>query len=757
MERGDEAQLYRNFKHLYEGLMRGDIDKVLRQYEKLPACPPKQLTVLGDTLLHIAIYMGHENIAREILNRQPQHDLCTLIRAQNAVGDTILHEVAATNMVGLARYLLEKAQDLLYTANELGETPLFRAAHNGQRQMFDLLALAVHMTDRDNLQRHLIRKDRTNILHMVILAEFFDLAFVIAKKYPFLVIERDGFGKIGLQLLSSNPLAFMSGRNYGLLKRLIFRYCAPSTYENTRKKEGYQGEDQIDSYEIDSLDDEDEDPDNRKPKDCKMPQAFTVCMSIFASVLTKLNISIWTFLRAWPTIERMYKEHGKHESAFRLAKLLIKQDTTWEINLSKEDRGKISLGVSNLPKGEDDEEEGKNIARQGKNKKGKEQRLRTKSTTLPPRRFSSLLPSTDFPPGMDDKSFPNPNTEVSESSEIERETNEQTIPPVLRDLPAPPTSLLTATSHGIVEIVKEILRVFPQAVEHVSDAGQNILHIAIKHRKLEIFRHVKKMQLPMTRLVRRIDNNGYTILHHVGVMRYYTGGTLPGPTLQLQEELRWFERVRKIVPPHYEMHRNNKGETAQEFFRRTHSKLLKEAQDWLKRTSESCSAVAVLIATVAFAAAYTVPGGSNQDTGVPILLHDPFFLVFTVMDVLSLASSLTSVVMFLSILTSPFQLQDFHYSLPRKLTLGFTFLFFSVAVTMLAFAATIVLIIHLKKRWITTLIYGLAFLLVTVFALLQFPLYLAFMDTMKYSWKMVKHSLPALPCSTNVSTFYKSE
>lgn len=237
----------------------------------------------------------------------------------------------------------------------------------------------------------------------------------------------------------------------------------------------------------------------------------------------------------------MYKEHGKHESAFRLAKLLIKQDTTWEINLSKEDRGKISLGVSNLPKGEDDEEEGKNIARQGKNKKGKEQRLRTKSTTLPPRRFSSLLPSTDFPPGMDDKSFPNPNTEVSESSEIERETNEQTIPPVLRDLPAPPTSLLTATSHGIVEIVKEILRVFPQAVEHVSDAGQNILHIAIKHRKLEIFRHVKKMQLPMTRLVRRIDNNGYTILHHVGVMRYYTGGTLPGPTLQLQEELRWFE------------------------------------------------------------------------------------------------------------------------------------------------------------------------------------------------------------------------
>ena len=185
-----------------------------------------------------------------------------------------------------------------------------------------------------------------------------------------------------------------------------------------------------------------------------------------------------------------------------------------------------------------------------------------------------------------------------------------------------------------------------------------------------------------------------------------------------------------------------KSETAEEFFRRTNENLLKEAQEWLKRTSESCSAVAVLIDTVSFDAAYTVPGGSNQDTGIPILLTDPFFLVFTVMDVLSLASSLTSVVMFLSILTSPFELKDFHHSPPRKLILAFTFLFFSVAVTMLAFAATIILIIHLKKRWTTSIIYTVAFLPVTVFALLQFPLYLAFMDTMKSTIKVIKRALP---------------
>ena len=84
------------------------------------------------------------------------------------------------------------------------------------------------------------------------------------------------------------------------------------------------------------------------------------------------------------------------------------------------------------------------------------------------------------------------------------------------------------------------------------------------------------------------------------------------------------------------MNHNVKDETAQDFFVRSHDYLLKEAQNWLKRTSESCSVIAVLIATVAFTAAYTVLGDSNQTTGLPILLHDPFFVVFTFTDVLSL-------------------------------------------------------------------------------------------------------------------------
>ena len=190
------------------------------------------------------------------------------------------------------------------------------------------------------------------------------------------------------------------------------------------------------------------------------------------------------------------------------------------------------------------------------------------------------------------------------------------------------------------------------------------------------------------------------------------------------------------------MNHNVNDETAQDLFVRSHAYVLKEAQNWLKRTSESCSVIAVLIATVAFTAAYTIPGGTNQTTGLPILLHNPFFMVFTFMDVLSLVSSLTSVVMFISILTSPFRLQDFRKSLPRKLTLAFTFLFLAVAASMLTFSATMILIIHMKERWTTTLVNAVAFIPVAVFALLQFPLYSAFMGTMRYFLSVIQKALP---------------
>ncbi|PRQ28328.1 putative ankyrin repeat-containing domain, PGG domain-containing protein [Rosa chinensis] len=345
--------------------------------------------------------------------------------------------------------------------------------------------------------------------------------------------------------------------------------------------------------------------------------------------------------------------------------------------------------------------------------------------------------------------------------------------PFLEKSNPPAIPLHIATEHGILEIVKETLRVHPAAYEYRNTKGQNILHLSIMHRQRDIFDLVMKKETPKSRLQRQLDINDFTVLHQVGNIEHYNGGTQPGPALQLQEELEWFEKVEGLIPLHYEkfsaceagkdttlqsFHKRyveilkdlsenievdkiitpdshkeeKKKETPIEYFRRTHDPLLQSAQEWLKRTSESCSTVAGLMATVAFAAAFTLPGGNDENSGTPRLLHSPFFLVFIITDALSLASSLTSLVMFLSILTSPFEMDDFRHSLPRKLILGFTFLFISVAVTMLAFASTLMLTIPMKKRVTKSFVYCVAFLPVTMFALLQFPLLLAFKKSLKY-------------------------
>ncbi|XP_031284929.1 ankyrin repeat-containing protein At5g02620-like [Pistacia vera] len=246
--------------------------------------------------------------------------------------------------------------------------------------------------------------------------------------------------------------------------------------------------------------------------------------------------------------------------------------------------------------------------------------------------------------------------------------------------------LFLAVKAGCRERVEEIFKTYPQAVGHIDDSGRTIIHVAIKYRQQKIFEFVvKEMEAFM-------------------------------PFLQVKNVI--------ISIPQFLDHQNNMGLTAEALFAATNKDLRISSKEWLKRTAEGCSIVAVLIATVAFAAAYTIPGGPNQNTGFPVLMNHPFFTVFTISDILSLTFSLASVVTFLSILTSPFRLQDFKHSLPNKMTLGFTFLFLSVSMMMIAFGATVLLMIKKKESWERVMLYSFSFIPVGVFGLSYFPLYI---------------------------------
>ena len=126
--------------------------------------------------------------------------------------------------------------------------------------------------------------------------------------------------------------------------------------------------------------------------------------------------------------------------------------------------------------------------------------------------------------------------------------------------------------------------------------------------------------------------------------------------------------------------------------------------------------LSVFVATVAFAAAYTVPGGSDESTGIPVLNSKPFFVVFIIADVISLTLALTSAGIFLSILTSSFPLQHFETYLFKKLTQGIIYMILSVLMMAVAFGATIVLIMTHNREKVVW--YVVAFLPVPIFSLI---------------------------------------
>ncbi|GMN28323.1 hypothetical protein TIFTF001_044225 [Ficus carica] len=192
----------------------------------------------------------------------------------------------------------------------------------------------------------------------------------------------------------------------------------------------------------------------------------------------------------------------------------------------------------------------------------------------------------------------------------------------------------------------------------------------------------------------------------------------------MQQELLWFEEVKKIVQPHYIKEKNKKGKIPEEIFSKSHKLLLKDGEEWLKHTAHSCMIVSTLIATVVFAAAFTLPGGTNN-SGIPVDLQYTSFLIFILSDGLALFSSVVAILMFLSILTSRYAENDFLKSLPLKLMIGLAALFFSIITMMIAFSFTFVIAYNNSGlKWVPFLISISAIFPILVFAFLQFPLLL---------------------------------
>jgi hypothetical protein len=180
------------------------------------------------------------------------------------------------------------------------------------------------------------------------------------------------------------------------------------------------------------------------------------------------------------------------------------------------------------------------------------------------------------------------------------------------------------------------------------------------------------------------------------------------------------QEVESIVHPNTKEAFNDDGICPPELFTKNHKDLMKEGEQWMKDTATSCTVVGALILTIMFAAAITVPGGNDQ-TGLPMFLKKKVFMLFIISDSLSLFSSSTSVLMFLGVLTSRYAENDFLKSLPTKMIIGLSTLFFSIATMMIAFSAALLIMLR-GDTWLVIPAICLASVPVTLFVWMQFPL-----------------------------------
>ena len=97
---------------------------------------------------------------------------------KNRSGNTILHEAATLDQkssVMIAEEMIKRDRDreLLSMRNELGETPLFRAARYGKTEIFNFLAVESLNYGEKDMQQFVQRNDKTTILHIAILSQHF--------------------------------------------------------------------------------------------------------------------------------------------------------------------------------------------------------------------------------------------------------------------------------------------------------------------------------------------------------------------------------------------------------------------------------------------------------------------------------------------------------------------------------------------------------------------------------------------------------
>ncbi|KAJ3699634.1 hypothetical protein LUZ61_003339 [Rhynchospora tenuis] len=276
------------------------------------------------------------------------------------------------------------------------------------------------------------------------------------------------------------------------------------------------------------------------------------------------------------------------------------------------------------------------------------------------------------------------------------------------------TPIHHAACHGSVSIAELIISACPDsAYTTTKEYSENALHLAIGHEKLELVDVILRTP-QLHRLINQVDNRGDLPLHYAAetcnpeilrLLLSHNGQDYTAPNSKNANAVdvnESFTLVSKVIPSSWRNEASHKSK------REIKKQAIQEVKSLTERYTSNTSLVAALLATITFAAAFTLPGGfssDSSDAGLPIFARQAAFQVFLISDTIAMCSSLS--VAFLCVLAT---WEDLDYLLNYRKTTR-ALMWCAYAATAMAFGTGLFTVMAHKSLWLAILILVLSCIL----------------------------------------------
>ncbi|KAG6645844.1 hypothetical protein CIPAW_08G151200 [Carya illinoinensis] len=665
---------------LFEKAMKGKWGEVVDICTENPWSLVAGITRLEDTLLHLAVSSGQEETVRKltsIIVEQPNHEM--LLRVKNERENTALHIAALMGNEAMCKCIASVDNTLIGERNHEGETPLFTAVLFGKQQAFQCLYDLCPSDARYSCSRNTHTGD--TILHCAISGDHFDLALRIIELYKEVLVNAvNENGITPLHLLAEKPSAFPSGSRLGVFERMIYHGIYVDEHKTVMEQDDHSFQRSMQPIE-------------RLPAH-SYPENYRTCNDfyrLFWNFFTFLRLAMGINVGAQTDEENPQTHAGNQETKATSTEAWNRRffPANYEVCcnfLKLANRIVLIVLGGGIP----------TIKKIYKEKRQHIMSIQIMNKLLKGVKMSEFYHAGKKPSLQSDKA------KLDTSRKEDQETN--------------PLDAIDAHDSEAENREEGVAGIISGGTGTKHEASSQQTNSTGGNNKDQSVGDGKKIMTKNETVILIAARNGVAeivekILELVPVAIHDVN----------EDNKNAF--VTTSIPSNFVPRYNKRGKTPEDVFIKTHKNLVKKGGEWLTNTSQSYSLVAALIATVAFATSTTVPGGVKEDTGIPTLENRPAFHLFAISSLVALCFSVTALVMFLSILTSRHQERDFGKDLPRKLLIGLTSLFVSIAAVLISFCSGHFFVVQNKLKYVAFAVYAATCLPVTFFAAVQFPLY----------------------------------